>query len=478
MRNLGHRLAFVAACLFLPALASPAYACSCLDPGPPCQAYWNSSVAFSGTPLSVTRVEVEWKGNKMVQRLFRFRVEEAFRGVEGKEVEVLTGAWGGDCGYDFQPGTKYLVYGGRVQGKPWIGTSICTRTRPLSEAAEDLSFMRGLTGAAAGGEIYGSARRYSVNPETGVWEEAGAITGAKVTATSGGRSVDEVTDADGGYSFKGLTPGKYTVSVTLPPNLSPQEEQSVEVHDRGCARIDYRAVLDGRIAGRVLDWRGQSPGTTTLDLLPMAEGKQLRALWAITESDGSFEFKDLPPGRYVLGVNVGDAPDKDLPYRTTFYSSASEQRAAEVITLGAGQHITGVVFHLPQPLSGRAITGVVVWPNGQPVTRGEVSLTEVTSGRQAGIDSKVDRLGRFSIQAFEGVKYRLQASTPADPNWDPDSGRAVALLVSPEVEVTPSAQTAPLRLVINESGDGIRRTRAIVGPGRKPSPAGRRRKRP
>lgn len=476
MRNLGYRLAFAAACLFLPALASPTYACSCLDPGPPCQAYWNSSVSFSGTPLSVSRVEVEWEGHKMVQRLFLFRVEEAFRGIEGKEVEVLTGAWGGDCGYDFQPGTKYLVYGGRVQDKPWVGTSICTRTRPLSEAAEDLSFIRGLPGAPAGGEIYGTARRYTVNLETGGRDEAGAITGAKVTATSGGRSIEEVTGGDGGYSFKGLAPGKYTVRVTLPPHLSPQEEQRVEVHDRGCARIDYRAVVDGRIIGRVLDSRGQSPGSITLDLLPLAEGKQLRALWAITESDGSFVFKDLPPGRYVLGVNVGDAPDKDMPYKTTFYPSASEQSAAEIISLGEGQHVTGVVFHLPQPLASRALTGVVVWPNGRPVTRGEVSLTEVASGRPAGMDAKVDRLGCFSIQAFEGVKYRLRASTPADPNWDPDSGRGVALLVSPEVEVMPSAKTGPVRLVIDTANDGVRRTTTVLRAPRVPPPAKRRRK--
>lgn len=470
--------ATAAVILFFAALATRASACSCRDPGPPCQAYWDSSVVFSGTALGVSRVEIDRDGQKIAQRLFRFRVDEAFRGVEGKEVDVLTGAWGGDCGYDFEPGTKYLVYGGRAEGKPWVSTSICTRTRPLAEAGEDLGFIRGIPGAPAGGEIYGSARRYSVNLETGGSEEAGAITGAKVTATSAGRSVEEMTGTDGGYHFRGLAPGEYKVRVALPPNLSPQEEQTVEVHDRGCARIDYRAVVDGRIVGRALDSRGQSPGIITLDLLPLAEGKQLRALWAITEPDGRFEFKDLPPGRYVLGVNVGGAPDKDLPYKTTFYPSAAEQSAAEVFALGEGQHVKGVEFRLPPPLAERAITGVVVWPDGRPVTRGEVSLTEVTSGRPAGMDAKVDRLGRFSAQAFEGVKYKLRASTPADPKWDPDSGRGVTLLVSPEIEITPSSQAGPVRLVIDTAGDGVRRTTTIVRAPRDGPPPRRRRRRP
>jgi hypothetical protein len=451
------------------------YACTCINPGPPCQAYWNSQAVFSGTALGVTRVKVEWEGQKMEQRLFRFRVEEVFHGVEGKEVEVLTGAWSGDCGYDFQIGTKYLVYGGGVKDKPWIGTSVCTRTRPLSEAAEDLSFIRGAANAPAGGEIFGSALRYRVNLETGEWDEAVAIAGARVTATSGERRLEELTGGDGTYRFRSLPPGKYTLSVTLPPNLSPQKEQTVEVHDRGCAQIDYRAVVDGRIAGRLVGARGQSPGIVAVDLLPVEDGKQLRALWAVTEQDGSFEFKDLPPGRYVLGVNIGDAPDKDLPYKTTYYPSTPELKAANVLKLGEGQHLSGIEFRLPPPLKRRAITGVVVWPDGRPVARGEVSLTEVASGRPAGMDAKVDAGGRFSIEAFEGVRYKLSASVPADPKWNPDSGQGVELLVSPEVEVTPSARPRPLRLVIDTAGDGVKRTRFVLGAPRE-SPQPKRRK--
>lgn len=459
MKNLRFFIATIFVILFLAVLASQVFACTCLDPGPPCQAYWNSEVVFSGTPISVSNVEVEFEGHKWSQRLFRFRIEEAFRGVEGQEIEVLTGVGGGDCGYDFQVGTKYLVYGGHVQGKTWVGTSICTRTRPLANAVEDLDFIRNVSKAAAGGEIFGVARRYSINLETGEWNEASGISGAKVTAISGERHVEEVTNNDGSYRFKGLAPGKYTVRVTLPSNLTPQQEQTVEVHDRGCAQIDYRAVVDGRISGRLINAHGRGMETATVDLLPVMPGKGTRAMWAITESDGRFEFKNLPPGRYILGVNIGDPPEEEMPYQTTYYPSTSEQSKAQVIILGEGQRLANIKFQLPPPLKRRAITGVVIRDDGKPVVQGEVSLTEVASDRPAGMNAKVDARGRFSIEAYEGVRYKVRASVPVDPNWDPNSGQPVGLLVSPEVEVTPSLQSKPLRLVIETVGDGIKRSR-------------------
>jgi hypothetical protein len=82
--------------ILLAGFASQALACSCIEIGPPCQAYWNSSVVFIGTPLSVSQTEVESNGHKVPRRLYRFRVEEAFRGIEGVELEILTGVWGGD----------------------------------------------------------------------------------------------------------------------------------------------------------------------------------------------------------------------------------------------------------------------------------------------------------------------------------------------------------------------------------------------
>ncbi|HVF41861.1 MAG TPA: hypothetical protein VM936_02550 [Pyrinomonadaceae bacterium] len=452
-----------AAALVLTALAARADACSCVAPGPPCQAYWNTSVVFVGTPLSVSHVEVERDGYKVTQRLFRFRVEESLRGgVKVGELEVQTGAGGGDCGYDFEPGTKYLVYGYDVEGAGRVGTGICSRTRPLAAAEEDVRYIRGVPGLPEGGEIFGTAKRYAVNHETGAWDEAGAVEGARVTAASGAQRLEAMTGGDGSYSLKGLSPGRYTVSVVLPANLSPREEETVEIHGRGCAQVDYRTVLDGRVAGKLADARGKSLGGVFVNLLPAGAKDAFRSLSGRTKEDGSFEFRELPPGRYLLGVNLGDAPDEEMPYRSTYYPSTTDRAAAKVFELGEGERLGGVEFRLPPPLAPRAVTGVVVWPDGSPVEGGSVNLTEVASGRPGAWGFKLDRQGRFSVPAYEGVPYKISASVPADPDWKPESGESVALLVSPEVEVTPSPDSAPVRLVINVEDDVVKRTRRGV----------------
>lgn len=398
-----------------------------------------------------------------MQRLYRFRVEEALRGVaKVKELEVQTGAWGGDCGYDFQIGTKYLVYGYDLKNTSRVGTGICTRTQPLADAAEDISYVRAAPGLPAGGEIFGTAQRFSVNLKSGDWDEAGGVAGARVTAVSGGQRLEALTDGDGRYSFKGLSPGKYTVSVVLPANLSPQEEQTVEVHGQGCAEVDYRTVLDGRVAGKLVDASGKSPSTVVVNLLPVGMQDPFRAMFDVTDEDGSFEFRNLPPGRYLLGINLGDAPDEELPYKSTYYPSTNDRAAAKVFELGEGQRLSGIEFRLPPPLVSRAVTGVVVWPDGSPVEGGKVNLTEVASGQPAGWGVKLDDHGRFSVPAYEGVLYKIHANVPADPDWKPESGETVTLLSSAEVEVTPAADSAPLRLVINVEDDGVRRTRRVV----------------
>src|SRR5262245_42217383 len=344
--------------------------------------------------------------------------------------------------------------------------------------SEDLNYIRSIAKLSPGGSIYGTAQRYTVDLENGAWKPAGPIGGAVVVALSGGRRFEAMTSGDGHYDLSGLPPGRYTVRVTLPPKLTPNEDNAVEVHDRGCAEINYRAVIDGRIVGRLLDAQGRPLSIETVNLLPVeSRAEAFRPLWNITNEDGSFHFTNLPPGKYILGVNIGNAPSEKLPYRKTLYPSTADQSNAEVLSLSEGQHLVGIDFRLPQPLTASVIKGVVVWLDGRPAVNAEVSLIEIESGRLTGWYTKTDDKGHFGLSSFEGVQYKITATIPADPNWDPDSGKAVALLVTREVQITPSSQAAPVRLVIDTLGDGITRTRSVVGP-RRPKTTPKKRKKP
>src|SRR5262245_59602415 len=129
--------------LALLSLSENALACVCDLTRPPCEAYWQAEAVFIATPEELSWIEFEDNLPELVikrkQPVFSFSVDQAFRGVNGSQVAVLTGMGGGDCGYGFKIGEQYLVYAYRDgQRKEMLATSICTRTRPVRNAGADL----------------------------------------------------------------------------------------------------------------------------------------------------------------------------------------------------------------------------------------------------------------------------------------------------------------------------------------------------
>lgn len=109
--------------------AEAALACSCAPPPPPQTALKESNAVFTGTVLGVTTSGVNY--------VVRLRVESSWKGAKCGEVTVITASEDAACGYNFQVGQSYLVYAVKAQGK--LSTNLCSRTKPTSEAGEDLT---------------------------------------------------------------------------------------------------------------------------------------------------------------------------------------------------------------------------------------------------------------------------------------------------------------------------------------------------
>src|SRR5262245_53387749 len=128
-----------------------AAACVCESSGPPCQNYFHVDAVFVGavraTALLGSSPDAAFQRQSIV-----FDVERAFRGVQGPTAELTTS--GGDCAYQFKSGERYLVYAYKQPGGG-LSTSICSRTRPIRSAAEDLGFIEGLAPLGTGGRVYG-----------------------------------------------------------------------------------------------------------------------------------------------------------------------------------------------------------------------------------------------------------------------------------------------------------------------------------
>jgi len=77
-----------------------------------------------------------------------FEVETLFRGEETKRITVWTAESGGMCGYPFELEGQYLVF---AHGATFheLSTGLCSGTKLLENAAEDLEYLTGLLGKSA-----------------------------------------------------------------------------------------------------------------------------------------------------------------------------------------------------------------------------------------------------------------------------------------------------------------------------------------
>src|SRR5688572_20806722 len=234
----------------------------------PCEAYWKASAVFLGTVTYTTNTATRGEYD-FHSRVFRFTVDKAFRGIEAKEVEILTGSGGGDCGYGFQLGGQYLVYAYRDKTNR-LYTSICSRTRPASDADADLAYVMDLPKAKPGGTIFGEIKLQRRNDTS--WIDATPLKGVKLLLVGRGKDYEALTDEKGKYKVSGVQPGTYRVRVQLPEGTSiHQAEQEVEVSGKGCAQASFWLSPDTRVTGRVLDSAGVPAADVLMELVPIGE---------------------------------------------------------------------------------------------------------------------------------------------------------------------------------------------------------------
>ena len=101
------------------------FACDCAAPGKPKEELQRADAVFVG--------EVIGSKTENGSQIFEFKVERLWKGAITKVVSV--GSEDGYCRYRFSAGEKYIVY---ARGKETLSTSICTRTKNLGAASEDL----------------------------------------------------------------------------------------------------------------------------------------------------------------------------------------------------------------------------------------------------------------------------------------------------------------------------------------------------
>lgn len=406
--TIARRLISVAAVLILAARAADA--CTCEANLPICETLWRTPAVFSAVILDITPLPNPAGGDFRPYRTVRMQVEQAWRGDVSGVVEVQTGAGGGDCGYDFMRGGRYLVFAENRGGR--LSVSICSGTKLLADAADDLAYLRTANAPSALGRVFGTARYQRRSHE----EPVRAVAGYTVVLRGANREWKETTSGTGTYEFR-VPAGKYSISLAAGSGERAFGRPEVELTDpRGCVRNDFTVVPDGRIAARVLAADGTPVKGVTLEFVRaegLASGRAVPERTATSDIDGRAEVDQLHPDRYVVGINVGQSPSSTQPYPRLFYPGVTDAAAAYVVDLSRGERVVLEPFVLPAPIEARRISGVVLWPDGTPARRANVTLYTGRDTHRYGlpIGSSVitNDDGRFTLNGLAGRRYHVRA---------------------------------------------------------------------
>ena len=220
----------------IPYGASHDWSCGdCSFQEPACATAWapNANAIFLGTVLAVTGEPT--LGTRVTATM---RIDEPFRGVNGKTVTVATG--GDNCSFPFSKGRQYLIYA-RMASEGLLDVDSCCGTDWASRATADLEYLRKLPPSSAGGVVYGQVFRLVFNPDT--LDDKAPRVGKRVKGqrvlVRGDKTYETETDGEGRFRVADLQAGGYEVIVDVPNRVEPNPSQFVRLFGAGCARADF-----------------------------------------------------------------------------------------------------------------------------------------------------------------------------------------------------------------------------------------------
>jgi protocatechuate 3,4-dioxygenase beta subunit len=210
------------------------------------------------------------------------------------------------------------------------------------------------------------------------------------------------------------------------PYLEPLESQKVELHsESSCAELEFRSESRGGIEGLLVDERGRPvPGVFLFlhlaDFFGPEQGSS-PGVGVPADANGRYVFSDLPPGRYVVGVNPEIGPMPGNPYAEAYAATATGETS---IPLGIGQRVVVEPLRLKRAIPA-TVSGKVVDSDGRPVADVDVSIWRTSvRGHEYRDYRPTDAEGRFQLRAWQGMRYTLEVGSHDAPS---------AQLVSPRL---------------------------------------------
>ncbi|WP_231954993.1 carboxypeptidase-like regulatory domain-containing protein [Occultella aeris] len=222
------------------------------------------------------------------------------------------------------------------------------------------------------------------------------VAGAVVTITGPGGTFTTPTAADGGYSFPGLPPGQYTVTLEVPFGYTADgpTSQQVTVTTGDVTNVDFAVAKPGAIGGVVTDDEGTPiPAATLVISGPGGD------ITLTTDDAGGYFADQLPAGDYAITLTVPDGYTTDATERVTTITGAGESRLDQDFELTA-----------EAPVLPIQVGGTVTDTDGRPVPGAQVTVRDTDGAILATVTTLDD--GTWSAELPPGAGYTAEITPP------------------------------------------------------------------
>lgn len=342
--------------------------------------------------------------------LVHFTVEAAYKGISSPEVQVKTGLGGGDCGYPFRRGERYLVYAYVDPQTSQLTTSICTLTKPLAHAESDLAYIRTVPTEAAGTRLYGQVLDFTRDSH-GIRLRPKALPGATVRLTAPGGVRLLTSNGKGEYQWTRLPADHYKLGAELAHYVALPAELKFDLTGHGCFSLDLLLQSNGQISGHLYDEHGTPLSKEPVELMDW-ESNGPSEMQTETDESGRYQFVAVRPGDFLVGVNLSGPPTTEHPYLRTFYPGTEVRDSAALLHLEEAGQLTGQDIYVRTKCESRIVQGVVLWPNGPPATNATISLVYPDYPWHSDSQPGPDAQGRFSVQVLTHLRTILWVQAP------------------------------------------------------------------
>lgn len=421
----------------------PADACSCVAGFPPCQRLWLGgddypSIVFEATVEAVETdlaPAIDPSGQRYPVR--KVRVRDIVKHLGDPQLVVTTAMTAEACGYEFQIGRRYLIHADLDPIDGSLSTTRCSMTGPIEQAAELLGYLRTLSKPSPGGRVSGTVRLSARPAMFGAPDDPpSALAGARVTINGPvARSV--TTDDHGEFVLDEVPPGPYELTVATADRrelATPAPQAFVLPNPYACYTTVVDVAINGVVEGSVVDPGGNGVSGAVLNLRPAEHPDQHQVGYSLAISDelGRYVFDGLPAGRYIVGVNLSTGPQPSSPFAVTYAADGSGRPEVIDLPVGGLHQLRPIVV---SKLERVTMSGRVVWPDGRGAAGYDVIASpagEKSYSLAAG-SARTDAAGRFALQVFEGLTYRIRAlnGSPIMGDLTVPAGAEVVVVLRP-----------------------------------------------